>query len=48
MNLLLIGGLRRSGGSLLARLLDGHSDIYSLPLERKFGFAETIPYNDKE
>ena len=28
-----IGGINRSGGSLLARLLDGHKNILSYPLE---------------
>lgn len=31
-----IGGINRSGGSLLARLLDGHPDVASYPLENGF------------
>ena len=31
-----IGSINRSGGSLLARLFDGHSQIVSYPLELGF------------
>ena len=34
--LVFIGGINRSGGSLLARLFDGHNDFASYPLELPF------------
>ena len=36
MKQIYIGGINRSGGSLLARLFDGHPDIASYPLETSF------------
>tara|TARA_B100000787_G_scaffold28132_1_gene18517 strand:+ start:9607 stop:10890 length:1284 start_codon:yes stop_codon:yes gene_type:complete len=37
-----IAGINRSGGSLLARLFDGHSNIASYPMEIGFPFKEDI------
>ena len=34
--LIFIGAINRSGGSLLPRLLDGHKNIVSYPLELPF------------
>ena len=34
--LIFIGGINRSGGSLLARLFDGHKNFASYPLELPF------------
>ena len=39
-----IAGINRSGGSLLARLLDNHSDVLSYPME--LGFPEISKYYD--
>ncbi len=36
LKLIFIGSINRSGGSLLARLFDGHSNIVSYPLEVSF------------
>lgn len=36
LKLVFIGGINRSGGSLLARLFDGHDNIVSYPLELPF------------
>jgi|SaaInlStandDraft_5_1057022.scaffolds.fasta_scaffold27928_2 hypothetical protein len=36
MKQIYIGGINRSGGSLLARLFDGHPDVASYPLETSF------------
>ena len=36
LKLIFIGSINRSGGSLLARLFDGHSNIVSYPLEIPF------------
>ncbi len=41
MKTIFIGGIQRSGGSLLARLFDGHPDIASYPVECSF------PVNNK-
>jgi hypothetical protein len=41
--LVLIGSPRRHGGSLLARLFDGHPDVYAMPLERRFGRPPASP-----
>lgn len=37
-----IAGINRSGGSLLARLFDGHSDVASYPMELNFPFKKDI------
>lgn len=37
-----IAGINRSGGSLLARLFDGHSKIASYPMELNFPFKKDI------
>ena len=49
MNFVFIAGINRSGGSLLARLFDGHKDIASYPMEvgfkfdnRSYGFLDKI------
>ena len=39
---LFIAGINRSGGSLLARLFDGHENIASYPMEVGFKFKEDI------
>ena len=39
MRYLFAGSINRSGGSLLMRLLDGHSDVMSYPIE--FGFPKS-------
>tara|TARA_B100001093_G_scaffold451092_1_gene458285 strand:- start:349 stop:1629 length:1281 start_codon:yes stop_codon:yes gene_type:complete len=41
MDFLHIAGINRSGGSLLARLFDGHKDILSYPMEVGFHFDYT-------
>lgn len=41
MNFLFIAGINRSGGSLLARLFDGHKDFLSYPMEVRFRFDKT-------
>ena len=41
MNFIHIAGINRSGGSLLARLFDGHKDIASYPMEVSFHFDYT-------
>ena len=33
MDFIFIAGINRSGGSLLARLFDGHKDFASYPME---------------
>lgn len=39
-----IAGINRSGGSLLARLFDGHSNVASYPMELNFPFKKDL-YN---
>ena len=41
LRLIFIGGINRSGGSLLARLFDNHKNFISYPLDQGF------PYNNK-
>ena len=41
-NFIFIAGINRSGGSLLARLLDGHKKIASYPMEVGFQFKKDI------
>ena len=36
MDFIFIAGINRSGGSLLARLFDGHKDFASYPMEVGF------------
>ena len=38
MKLIFIAGINRSGGSLLARLFDGHPSVASYPTEVGFPF----------
>ena len=38
MDFIFIAGINRSGGSLLARLFDGHKDFVSYPMEVGFKF----------
>ena len=38
MNFIHIAGINRSGGSLLARLFDGHKEFASYPMEVGFNF----------
>ncbi len=41
MDFIFIAGINRSGGSLLARLFDGHKDFASYPMEVGFKFDNT-------
>ena len=41
MDFIFIAGINRSGGSLLARLFDGHRDFASYPMEVGFKFDNT-------
>ena len=41
MDFVFIAGINRSGGSLLARLFDGHKDFVSYPMEVGFKFDNT-------
>ena len=50
MKYLYVGGITRSGGSLLCRMLDGHPDVASYPVETSFPinrkfypFTEALP-----
>ena len=45
MRFAMISGMGRSGGSLLARLLDGHPEIASFPYEPRFGKIEPHKHN---
>jgi hypothetical protein len=46
-NYIYIASINRSGGSLLARLLDGHPDIASYPLELRYPIAmDVYPFVD--
>ena len=42
MKQIYIGGINRSGGSLLARLFDGHPDVASYPLETSFSINKNF------
>ena len=41
MNFIYIAGINRSGGSLLARLFDGHKEFASYPMEVGYKFDYT-------
>ena len=41
MNFIFIAGINRSGGSLLARLFDGHKEFSSYPMEVAFNFDKS-------
>ena len=48
MDFIFIAGINRSGGSLLARLFDGHKDFASYPMEVGFKFDNTsYGFSDK-
>lgn len=47
MNFIFIAGINRSGGSLLARMFDGHKDISSYPMEVGFKFYKPFDFIDK-
>lgn len=48
MDFVFIAGINRSGGSLLARLFDGHKDFASYPMEVGFKFDNTsYGFSDK-
>ena len=40
MKFIFIAGINRSGGSLLARLFDGHPKIASYPMEVAYPFCD--------
>lgn len=44
MRFLMISGMGRSGGSLLARLLDGHPEVASFPYEPRFGKVDPLKH----